>query len=118
MLHRPVRWYWAALLSLVAYHVAGIVVLFLVFGLRGNWGPLEPILDDLHDVLQPIIGELWTIWTLILLLATGPALCMLFAYAWLRRGVAPADGYLHCLKCGYILKGLSAPRCPECGEPI
>ena len=23
-----------------------------------------------------------------------------------------------CRKCRYILKGLSAPRCPECGEPI
>jgi rubrerythrin len=26
--------------------------------------------------------------------------------------------YLRCLKCGYILKGLSEPRCPECGERI
>ncbi len=26
--------------------------------------------------------------------------------------------HLHCLKCGYILKGLSEPRCPECGERI
>ena len=25
---------------------------------------------------------------------------------------------LRCLKCGYILKGLSQPRCPECGQAI
>jgi hypothetical protein len=23
-----------------------------------------------------------------------------------------------CLKCGYLLKGLTIPRCPECGEPF
>lgn len=23
-----------------------------------------------------------------------------------------------CRKCGYILRGLSKPRCPDCGEPI
>jgi len=27
-------------------------------------------------------------------------------------------GELHCRKCRYILKGLSEPRCPECGTPI
>jgi hypothetical protein len=29
-----------------------------------------------------------------------------------------ADGELHCRKCGYILRGISEPRCPECGEAI
>ena len=23
-----------------------------------------------------------------------------------------------CRRCGYILRGLTEPRCPECGEPI
>ena len=26
--------------------------------------------------------------------------------------------HLRCLECGYILKGLSEPRCPECGRRI
>ena len=26
--------------------------------------------------------------------------------------------YLRCLKCGHILKGLTEPRCPECGRQI
>ncbi len=26
--------------------------------------------------------------------------------------------HIHCLKCGYILKGLTEPRCPECGRQI
>ena len=27
-------------------------------------------------------------------------------------------GELRCRKCRYILKGLTEPRCPECGTPI
>lgn len=34
----------------------------------------------------------------------------------LSRGAL--DGHTHCGCCGYILKGLSEPRCPECGERI
>ena len=26
--------------------------------------------------------------------------------------------HLQCLKCNYILHGLTEPRCPECGNPI
>jgi hypothetical protein len=31
---------------------------------------------------------------------------------------APWDGETRCRKCGYILRGISEPRCPECGERI
>ena len=30
----------------------------------------------------------------------------------------PKDGHTRCGKCGYILKGLTEPRCSECGERI
>jgi hypothetical protein len=30
----------------------------------------------------------------------------------------PVGDDLHCLKCGYVLKGLREPRCPECGQAI
>jgi hypothetical protein len=33
-------------------------------------------------------------------------------------GPPPPDGELHCRRCNHILRGLSEPRCPECGEPI
>ena len=28
------------------------------------------------------------------------------------------DSECRCRKCGYILKGIKKPECPECGEPI
>ncbi len=34
-----------------------------------------------------------------------------------RRGGLPDIG-LHCLRCEYLLTGLTEPRCPECGEPF
>jgi len=30
----------------------------------------------------------------------------------------PVGDELHCVKCGYTLKGLREPRCPECGQSI
>lgn len=44
---------------------------------------------------------------------------IVFAALTRRYGPRPEpDPYTRCRKCGYILCGLSRPRCPECGEPI
>jgi hypothetical protein len=32
--------------------------------------------------------------------------------------VCQTDNETRCRKCGYILRGISEPRCPECGERI
>jgi len=42
------------------------------------------------------------------------------ALALLMRGCIRTcqDGETRCRKCGYILRGISEPRCPECGESI
>ncbi len=44
------------------------------------------------------------------------AACLGWLLVWLswRR----EDNETRCRKCHYILRGLTAPRCPECGEPI
>ncbi len=38
--------------------------------------------------------------------------------AWRMQQRSRTDGHLHCTKCDHILKGLTAPRCPECGSAI
>lgn len=35
-----------------------------------------------------------------------------------QAGRPVSDRETRCRKCGYILRGLSEPRCPECGETI
>ena len=35
-----------------------------------------------------------------------------------RYGPKTHDRETRCRKCGYILRGITEPRCPECGERI
>ena len=48
------------------------------------------------------------------------AIITLAAYALATRlfGAKPHDGETRCRKCNYILRGITEPRCPECGERI
>jgi hypothetical protein len=117
---RPIRWYWAALWSLLAFYAVGLLMAALFAGspLYGDEAPLEDVTKWAYWTASGQIGEGPAMVFTVLLLATLPMTAAVFTFAWLRSGRAPGDGYLHCLKCGYILKGLSEPRCPECGERI
>ncbi len=45
--------------------------------------------------------------------------CAIYGYLTVRYGPdAIHDNELRCRKCSYILRGLTEPRCPECGERI
>ena len=63
--------------------------------------------DATHS--QPLAVTTWT------LLSVMPGL-VLTAYIALRA--APPSPETRCRKCGYILRGITEPRCPECGERI
>ena len=41
----------------------------------------------------------------------------ILAGAWTYKKVRSKYA-MRCTKCGYSLKGLTEPRCPECGEPF
>lgn len=49
-----------------------------------------------------------------------PLAVFLFVYRWVvvRFRADPIDGETRCRKCHHILRGLSRPLCPECGESI
>ncbi len=53
-------------------------------------------------------------------LGSAAALSAMACVGWVlvTRARAKGDGETHCRKCKYILKGISEPRCPECGERI
>jgi hypothetical protein len=48
------------------------------------------------------------------------ALTFAACVGWLVVGLSGRrrDGETRCRRCGYILRGISEPRCPECGERI
>ncbi len=47
---------------------------------------------------------------------TAPIVATVLAHVLTPRETK--DGHTRCGKCGYILKGLTEPRCSECGERI
>lgn len=57
---------------------------------------------------------------LILLLFFGSGLfaVSIASHFWHRRWLRKRFPSAHCPKCGYNLKGLTEPRCPECGVPF
>jgi hypothetical protein len=128
---RPMRWYWATPISFVAACVARILWECLT-----QWGtladqcqaPLEWLLCGYLRLAKFLIGDtgptdygvlpttalqgyLYGAWFRIPFFVAA-----LLTYAYLRR--RKWSEYLRCPKCAYILKGLSEPRCPECGERI
>lgn len=59
-----------------------------------------------------------------IILFYGHGLAILLSIAtclgWFITAFAPdrADEFTRCRKCRHILKGITEPRCPECGESI
>lgn len=124
---RPLRRYWLATLSFFAVSVPLAFVMGYVY-LAALWaaervGLLKPTGSGSMFVggrffpLPPLwMSVIMAIGSIVVLVV--PALCAaLFVYHRLTfRGAR--DGETRCRRCDYILKGLTEPRCPECGERI
>jgi hypothetical protein len=73
-------------------------------------------------ILTPLIfrspGRLW--WVIVGLLALVAPSIGAAMHAFIIRDPFREwpDGEIRCRKCRYILRGISEPRCPECGERI
>jgi hypothetical protein len=67
--------------------------------------------------MERAVGE---ILALSLLIGTPAAFGGAVAYGLLTRFFGPMrpDNETRCRKCGYILRGITEPRCSECGERI
>jgi hypothetical protein len=42
----------------------------------------------------------------------------MYVYEYMYSGKVETLNETRCRKCNYILRGISEPRCPECGEKI
>jgi hypothetical protein len=61
----------------------------------------------------------WLTVMLICIYGTVSTVPGIVAYTLLQQRYGPiVDGETRCRKCGYILRGISEPRSPECGEVI
>lgn len=126
--HGPATWLGDALWEIwgVTMHwlrrmliAAALAYLFAILTLP----VFEPVARITHELSLRLFGVglfpvgtvvvltlVWIIPTLIVAVLTFAALTR-----WARSG---RDNECRCRKCGYILRGISEPRCPECGERI
>ncbi len=98
------HWAFRAMMALAA---AGLTL--IVFGTCAV-GPFLPA--------RP--GDWWNETTMVAVGLVLSHLCCVAAYDHVTRAHGPSlhDSEVRCRKCRYILKGISEPRCPECGERI
>lgn len=80
--------------------------------LSGVWGKLA---WTMMSAGYPLIGISWQypLATFVAILLTHGFISSLVLRRYVTR-LVPADGH-RCVACGYLLRGLSEPRCPECG---
>ena len=112
-----VGWFFTTVAYATIAHSA-LVLVFLVTNhfanIRGGrgYGRVDEQYESLWGIEFSSMGSPgsrvllgWALWTALLA----------FACVWRTH---PRRSETHCRKCDYILKGLSEPKCPECGEQI
>jgi hypothetical protein len=114
------HWFWRALIAMIlgyfAYTVATVVFHIIP--------PNNPLKSMGFRIWSPISfaayggGNYLYVFPLqVVCYFVVPTTVSLVTYAFLTRRKPPLPE-TSCRKCGYILKGITEPRCPECGEKI
>lgn len=119
---KHLHWFWRGLIAVLLG--VGLFSVLATVGTRVTGhapGPaeyIERLLDMILGRLRPGIADRVIA---IGIAYAGPSLALcLLAYVWLggRSNYDDEPGETLCRQCGYILRGISEPRCPECGEVI
>ena len=98
------HWFWRAA---IAVGVGGVTAFVLI-----------PVVEDLMRVY---LGTYPPVAVVVLSGIVIPqSVCLLTFIALMRRygPFEPLERETRCRKCHYILRGITEPRCPECGEAI
>jgi hypothetical protein len=113
------HWFWRAAIVVVASVLIGTVLPFRL----DLWMPRPVYWMDFwitHSTNHDPDGWAWRFSTAMSYLLPT-VLATLASYgllSWFLGPVAAKDCEPRCRKCRYILRGISEPRCPECGERI
>ena len=107
------HWFWRVAIAVIVSVLVSSVIGFVQFIFT-----LPPGLN----IPSPLAFYLNTLFTSWWNLPVGLLLCALpialYVALTKRYAAPPLDNETRCRKCGYILRGITEPRCPECGEPI
>ena len=108
------HWFWRATIAVAVGFVFAVLsaesVQHAELTLWCVYGPLFRV--PFPSTTGARIGAmcLWVMPTIIIVIASFGIATYYFK--------SPRDRETRCRKCGYILRGIPEPRCPECGERI
>ena len=111
------HWFWRAAIAVVVGCTADPVISIFCYA------PMARAALWWRAVWQSIgVHEPWFYLITGTIISYGPAcIISISVYTLLTRFFGPKDKLekeTRCRKCGYILRGIPEPRCPECGERI
>jgi hypothetical protein len=98
------HWFWRATIAVAISLLTFLGLRYLIFDLYFTYA--TPNAAEYKAI---------TISTDVLYAVVVLSVCRILTY---RYGPKHIDSETRCRKCGYILRGISEPRCPECGERI
>lgn len=83
-------------------------------------GPGLGVLGRLHDLLRGPLGSDLALATSSVAINAIPALIVCFVVAALLEDHGPLalKKETYCRRCGHILRAISEPKCPSCGEVL
>jgi hypothetical protein len=100
------HWFWRAIAAITIGAVLGPQIFHFI---------VDPI-----SAGGEVFGNSWCWWgdRIFALIPVVALPVMVYALLSHMFGPKAVDPETRCRKCGYILRGISEPRCPECGERI
>jgi len=100
------KWYWRALAAVI------VAVVPIVFS--------GDLVEEFFETARFLLGDVSAQRVTLAMLGVAASVAAVGMYVVLTHFYANGhiDNEIHCRECGYILRGISEPRCPECGERI
>ena len=116
------HWFWRVLIAIVVTIIFTMWYHYEAYWLWFVLGTSSQTILHMGGALIDPTGEPWRVYMMSVVVYYLPIILIAFLlYELITRFFGPkvkAGLETRCRKCGYILRGITEPRCSECGERI